>query len=81
MNIHARLLHAGATPETPGVVKIVLVTPQGEEKATRYLPPTTSDDEAFWWVEDYLGKLNVPFRAIRVYRGQDLILDENIEVR
>ena len=63
------------------MVKIVLVTPQGEEKATRYLPPTASDDEVFWWVEDYLGKLNVPFKAIRVYRGQDLIVDENIEVR
>jgi hypothetical protein len=80
-SVHSTLLHAGATPETPGVVKIVLVTEQGEEKVPRYLPPTTSDDEAFWWVEDYLGKLNVPFRAIRVYRGQDLILDENIEVR
>jgi len=81
MDVFPRLLHPGAGPETPGVVKIVLVTPQGEEKATRYLPPTTSDDEAFWWVEDYLGKLNVPFRAIRVYRGQNLIVDENIEVR
>jgi hypothetical protein len=63
------------------VVKIVLVTPQGEEKATRYLQPATSDDEVFWWVENFLGNLNFPFRAIRVYRGQDLILDENIEVR
>jgi hypothetical protein len=63
------------------VVKIVLVTQQDEEKVTRYLEPTASDDEVFWWVEDYLGKLNVPFKAIRVYRGQDLILDENIEVR
>ena len=63
------------------MVKIVLVTEQGEEKATRFLPPTASDDEVFWWVEDYLGKLNVPFKAIRVYRGQDLVLDENIVVR
>jgi hypothetical protein len=78
---HLTVSNAGAHPETPGVVKIVLVTEQGEEKATRYLPPTASDDEVFWWVEDYLGKLNVPFKAIRVYRGQDLILDENIEVR
>ena len=80
-SVHLTLLHAGAGPETSGVVKIVLVSPQGEEKATRYLPPTTSDDEVFWWVEDYLGKLNVPFKAIRVYRGQDLVLDENIVVR
>jgi hypothetical protein len=47
------------------------------KRATRYLPPATSDHEVFWWVEDYLGKLSVPFKAIRVYRGLDIILDEN----
>ena len=78
---HLTVSHAGAHPEAPGVVKIVLVTEQGDEKATRYLPPTAPDDEVFWWVEDYLGKLNVPFKAIRAYRGQDLIWDEDIEVR
>jgi hypothetical protein len=81
VSVHPTLLHAGASPETPGVVKVVLVNPQGEEKASRYLPPTTSDDEVFWWVEDYLGKLNVPFKAIRVYRGQELVVNEDIEVR
>jgi hypothetical protein len=79
--LHMTLLHEGARPETLGVVKVVLVNPQGEEKASRYLPPTTSDDEVFWWVEDYLGKLNVPFKAIRVYRGQELVVNEDIEVR
>jgi hypothetical protein len=81
MSGHVMVSYAEADPETPGVVKIVLVTQRGEEKLTRSLPPTTSDDEVFWWVEDYLGKLNFPFNAIRVYRGSDLILDENIEVR
>jgi hypothetical protein len=74
-------LHVGPSAGTPGVVKIVLVTPQGEEKPARYFQPATSDDEVFWWVEDYLGNLNFPFRAIRVYRGQDLVVDENIEAR
>jgi hypothetical protein len=78
---HLTVSHAGATPDTPGVVNIVLVTPQGEEKPTRYLPPDASDDEIFWWVEDYLGKLNVPFKAIRVYRGDQLIHDETLEAR
>lgn len=49
---HLTVSNAGAHPETPGVVKIVLVTEQGEEKATRYLPPATFDDEVFWWVEE-----------------------------
>jgi hypothetical protein len=78
---HLTVLHAGATPNTPGVVNIVLVTPQGEEKPTRYLPPEATDDEIYWWVEDYLGKLNVPFNAIRVYRGDLLIHDESFEAR
>ena len=81
MSSHMTVSDAGAHPDTPGVVKIVLVTEQDEEKATRYLLPTTSDVEAFWCVESFLGNLNFPFKAIRVYRGQDLILDENIKVR
>jgi hypothetical protein len=81
MAVFVRFLHPGASPETPGVVKIVLVTPQGEEKAPRYLSPSTSDDEVFWWVEDHLGKLDFPIKAIRVYRGQELILNEDLEVR
>jgi hypothetical protein len=74
-------VHPGASEGTPGVIKIVLVTERDEEKPSRYLPPATSDDEVFWWVEDLLGKLNVPFKAIRVYRGLTLIHDDNIEVR
>jgi hypothetical protein len=35
----------------------------------------------FGGVEDYLGKLNVPFKAIRVYRGDQLIDHENFEAR
>ena len=78
---HLTVSHAGVTPNTPDVINIVLVTPQGEEKPTRYLPPSASDDEIFWWVEDYLGKLNTPFQAIRVYRGEALIHEETFEAR
>lgn len=80
-NLHVTLSDVGATPDTPGVVNIVLVTPQGEERPTRYLRPSASDHEIFWWVEDYLGKLNTPFRAIRVYRGETLIHEERFEAR
>jgi hypothetical protein len=78
---HATVLDAGAKPDTPGVVKIVLVTPEGEERIARYLQPSTSDDDAFWWVDDYVGRLNYPFKAVRVYRGSNLIHDEDIEAR
>jgi len=78
---HMTALEKGASPSTPGVVKIVLVTPQGEEKPPRYLRPSATDDEIFWWIEDYLEKLGVPFKAIRAYRGDELIYDEDLEVR
>jgi hypothetical protein len=78
---HVTVSDVGATPETPGVVSIVLVTKEGQEKPTRYLPPNTPDDDVFWWVEDYLGKLNFPFEAIRVYRGTTLIDKEKFEAR
>lgn len=74
-------MDVGPSADTPGVIKIVLVTPHGEEKPARFLDPNSSDDDIFWWVENYLGNLNSPIKAIRVYRGQDLISEENIEAR
>jgi hypothetical protein len=38
-------------------------------------------DEIMDRVEQILGALNVPFKGIRVYRGQDLLVDENFEMR
>jgi hypothetical protein len=38
-------------------------------------------DEVMDQVEHILGSLNVPFTGIRVYRGSDLLLDENFEMR
>ena len=81
LSAHATVLHGGARPDLPGVINIALVTEQGEDKPTRYLPPNTPDDEVFWWVEDYLGKLSVHFKAIRVYRGADLIYEDRFEAR
>ena len=54
---------------------------QGAEKANRYLAPETSDEEIFYWVEDAIGRLNDRFTAIRVYRGADLIHEEELEAR
>lgn len=71
----------GADPSQLGVVQIVLVTPEGEEKTTEYLPSTSTDEEIYGWIEDVLGKLNSPFARIRAYRGADLIHDEELEIR
>lgn len=71
----------GADPSQPGVVKIVLVTPEGEEKTTEYHPSTSTDEEIYGWIEDVLGKLNSPFAGIRAYRGADLVHDEELEIR
>ncbi|MCC6366315.1 MAG: hypothetical protein IT165_22590 [Bryobacterales bacterium] len=70
-----------ADPSQPGVVKIVLVTPDGEERTTEYLSSTTTDEEIYGWIEDVLGKLNSPFARIRAYRGVDVIHDEELEIR
>jgi hypothetical protein len=57
-----------------------VTTEQGEVKPTRYLPPGTSDDEIYGWVEHIFGQPNIRFKAIRVYRGSDLI-DQEFEAR
>lgn len=80
-SVHVSFLHPGAHPDSPDVISIVLKTEQGEEKANRYLPPDTSDEEIFYWVEDTLGRLNDRLTAIRVYRGADLIHEEIFEAR
>lgn len=72
---------AGADPNDPGTVRIALVTPEGDEKSTEYLPSVTTDDEVFARMEEVLGNLNSPFAAIRSYRGANLIHDEQIQVR
>jgi hypothetical protein len=79
--VHVRFLHPGAHPDSPDVISIVLKTEQGEEKANRYLPPETSDEEMFYWVEDTIGKLPHRVTAIRVYRGADLVHEEELEAR
>ena len=72
---------ASAQRAPPNVFKISLVTPAGDEKETRWLPENTPMDEIMDRVEQILGALNVPFKGIRVYRGQDLLVDENFEMR
>ena len=68
-------------PSQPGVVKIVLVTPDGEELSSEHLPSTSTDEEICGLIEDVLGKLNAPFARIRTYRGTNLIHDEELEIR
>lgn len=68
----------GGDPNAPDTYRIVLVTKTGEEKPTIYLAGTTPEEDLSEEVEDLLGRLKVPFSCVRVYRGQDLIHQENI---
>jgi hypothetical protein len=81
MQAHLTVLEGPIDKGAPNVFKISLVTPAGDEKETRWLPENTPMDEIMDRVEQILGGLNVPFKGIRVYRGQDLLVDENFEMR
>lgn len=72
---------AGADPDDPATVRIALVTLEGEEKTTEYLPSATKGDESYGRVEQILGSLNTRFAAIRAYRGVHLVHDEQFEMR
>jgi hypothetical protein len=52
----------------------------GGEQPIEHLRSGTPEDEILGAVEDTVGKLNVPFSGMRVYRGSNLIR-ESFEVR
>jgi hypothetical protein len=68
----------GADPNAPDTYSIVLVTKTGEEKPFLYLAGTTPEEDVSEEVEALLGRSNVPFSCVRVYRGQDLIHEEDV---
>ena len=78
---HLTVLEVPVNKDDPNVFKISLVTPAGDEKETRWLPANTPMDGTMDRVQQILGSLNVPFKAIRVYWGSDLLLDESFEMR
>lgn len=80
MTGHLTVSRVGADPNAPDTYSIVLVTETGEEKPTIYLAGTTPEEDVFEEVEDLLGRLNVPFSAVRVYRGPDLIYEDNFDM-
>ena len=81
MHAHLTVLEGPIDKDAPDVIKISLVTRAGHEKETRWLPENTPTDEIMDRVDQRLDRLNVPFKGIRVYRGQDLLVDENFEMR
>ena len=71
----------GADPNDPNTLRIALVTEDGAEKVTNTFPGVTPEEDVFGHVEDLLGKLNAPFREVRVYRGSNLLGSEALEMR
>jgi hypothetical protein len=78
---HPTLLRGKVDQNAPGTLRIALVTESGDEKVTDYFPGTTSEEDGFEQVEDLLGRLNVPFSAVRVYRGPNLLNEEKLDMR
>jgi len=81
MTAHATVLRGQPNPDAPDTYRIVLVTENHEKKATDYFPGTTPEEDVYEQVEDLLGRLNVPFIGVRVYRGLALLYKEDFEMR
>jgi len=64
----------------PNVFNISLVTPTGEEKETIWLPAGTPEEDIMDEILQLVGGLNVPFKEVRVYRGQHLFYKEDLEM-
>jgi hypothetical protein len=77
----ATVTAAGADPNDPNTLRIALVTEDGAEKVTNTFPGSTPKEDVFGHVEDLLGRLNVPFREVRVYRGSNLLGSEALDMR
>ena len=63
----ATLTAVGADPNDPNTLRIALVAEDGAEKVTNTFPGTIPEEDVFGHVEDLLGRLNAPFREVRVY--------------
>ena len=77
---HATVLKGAINKSDPNVFDISLVTPTGEEKETIWLPAGTLEEDVMDEIEQLIGRLNVPFKEVRVYRGQDLFYKEDLEM-
>jgi hypothetical protein len=74
------VLKGAINKSDPNVFDISLVTPTGEEKETIRLPADTLEEDVMDEIEQLIGRLNVPFKEVRVYRGQDLFYKEDLEM-
>jgi hypothetical protein len=80
MSAHLTVLRGPIDKNNPDVFNISLVTPTGEEKETIWLPAGTPEEDIMDEIEQLIGRLNVPFKEVRVYRGQDLFYKEDVEM-
>ena len=74
------VLKGAINKSDPNVFDISLVIRAGEEKETIWLPAGTQEEDVMDEIEQLIGRLNVPFKEVRVYRGQDLLYKEDLEM-
>jgi hypothetical protein len=80
MTAHATLVHAGANRNDPNSFNISLVTPEGVDKETVWLPPNTPEEDIMDEIERLVGGLNVPFKGVRVKQGQNIYYEEDFDM-
>lgn len=71
------LIHSGSDDNDPKVIKLCFVH-QGKEKLTDVLPSGT---DYLLYVEDLILKLRVPASAIKVYEGNTVVHERELNIR
>ena len=78
---HLTLARGQLDQNAPDTLRIALVTADEQEKVTDFFPGSTPESDVLEQVEDLLGRLNVSFIAVRVYRGPELLYEEDLDAR
>jgi hypothetical protein len=77
MSAHAMIIHAGADPDSPDVIKIGYVY-KGREFICSVCPPHTDPESK---LIDLIQSVRIPISGVRAYRGQTLIVDRVLQIR
>jgi hypothetical protein len=74
---HLTVIRAGVKQDDPDAIKLTYIS-QGEEYTSEVYPPGTDPEPL---IEDLLYRIIVPISAIRVYRGDELWIEEQLPMR
>ncbi len=74
---HATLVHAGVDENDPQAIKLAYDY-KGREHISKIFPPYTNSEHL---IDDLLAKIIIPISAARVYRGKEVIIEKQFQMR